>query len=221
MKKLYIYPIASFLMLVISLTISAVPYFFENQIVIQELAISTLQSSETNPWGYLVASAGPLLSTFFIFPILGSLYSTLSLNSLTNTTIGITSLVLSLVTICINGVLSLLDYSGRLHADLATLSFIFSIVAVLFLLHASRQQNYKLSVRHRYYLNTLLTLCYLTITALLFIWLGPDYLGWQNPLDNLGINPWHIIGLAELLMTFLIYMSLIMIGYWAEKMRSC
>ncbi len=51
---------------------------------------------------------------------------------------------------------------------------------------------------------------------LLTFFVGPDYFGLINPLELVGVNPWHIIGVSELLFTVLAFGSLLLLISFAE-----
>lgn len=119
--------------------------------------------------------------------------------------------MLSVLAFCANGVLSLLSYTGRHHADLATVSFAGALLAVLCLLHAGRQHNLESEREHHPAIDVLLWLNYISLLMLFAFFIGPDYFGLTNPLGIVGVSPWDIIGASELLFTVLAFGSLLLL----------
>ena len=194
-----------------SLLIAALFYYQDNPFVAGELAVSTLQSPRKNPSGFLIASAGPLVGAALLAPLVPFFYGRLRSSASVSATIGAGALMFSVLAFCANGILSLLSYTGRHHADLATVSFTCAALGVLSLLHAGRRYSSKLGRERHPTIDVLLWLNYSSLLMLLTFFIGPDYFGLSNPLELVGVNPWHIIGVSELLFTVLGFGSLLLL----------
>lgn len=188
--------------------IAALLFYRDNPFVAGELAVSTLQSPRKNPSGFIVASAGPLVGAALLTPLAPLFYGRFRSSAPVSATIGAGALTFSVLAFCANGILSLLSYTGRFHADLATVSFACAVLAVLCLLHAGRRHNLELEREHHPTLSVLLWLNYISLLMLFTFFVGPDYFGLTNPLEFVDVNPWHIIGASELLFTVLAFGSL-------------
>ena len=194
-----------------SLLIAAILYYRDNPFVVGELAVSTLQSPRKNPSGFLIASTGPLVGAALLTPLVPLFYGRFYSSAPVSATVGAGALISTVLAFCANGILSLLSYTGRLHADLATVSFACAVIAVLCLLHAGRRHNLRLKrVRHPT-IDVLLWLNYISLLMLFTFFVGPDYLGLTNPLEWVDVNPWHIIGASEFLFTVLAFVSLLLL----------
>lgn len=200
-----------------SLSIAAILYYRGNPFVAGELAVSTLQSPLKNPAGFLIASSGPFIGAALLGPLIPLFYGRFRSDAIVSTTIGAATLTISLVAFCVNAVLSLLSYTGRIHADLATLSFACAVVGILFLLKAGK--NYYLSTNGERSLAmaVLLWINFLSLVTLFVLFVGPDYLGFTNPLKLLDIDPWHVIGISEFLYAVLAFVSLRLLISVAES----
>ncbi len=191
--------------------IAAILYYRDNPFVAGELAVSTLQSPRENPSGFLIASAGPLVGAALLTPLVPLFYGRFRSSAPVSATIGAGALMVSVLAFCANGILSLLSYTGRLHADLATVSFACAVIAVLGLLHAGRRHTLELKRVHHRTIDVLLWLNYISLLMLFTFFVGPDYLGLTNPLEIVDIDPWHIIGASELIFTVLAFGSLLLL----------
>jgi hypothetical protein len=194
-----------------SLLIAALLYYRDNPFVAGELAVSTLQSPHKNPSGFLIASAGPLVGAALLTPLIPLFYGRFRSSAPVSAAIGGGALMFSVLAFCANGVLSLLSYTGRLHAGLATASFAGIVLAVLCLLHAGKKHNLKLERGRHPTIDVLLWLNYISFLMLFTFFVGPDYLGLTNPLESVGVNPWHVIGVSEFLYTVLAFVSLLLL----------
>lgn len=199
-----------------SLLIAAFLYYRDNPFVAGELAVSTLQSPRKNPSGFLIASAGPLVGAALLAPLVPLFYGRFRSSAPFSATIGAGTLMFSVLAFCTNGILSLHSYTGRHHADLATVSFACAVLAVLSLLHAARRHNLELGRERLPAIDVLLWLNFSSLLMLLTFFVGPDYFGLINPLELVGVNPWHIIGVSELLFTVLAFGSLLLLISVAE-----
>ena len=194
-----------------SLLIAALLYYRDNPFVAGELAVSTLQSPRKNPSGFLIASAGPLVGAALLTPLVPLFYGRFRSSAPVSATIGAGALMFSVLAFCANGILSLLSYTGRLHADLATVSFACAVMAVLCLLHAGRRHNLVLERARHPTIDVLLWLNYISLLMLFTFFVGPDYVGLTNPLEFVDVNPYHIIGASEVLFTVLAFGSLLLL----------
>jgi len=194
-----------------SLLIAALLYYRDNPFVFGELAVSTLQSPRENPAGFLIASAGPLISAALLTPLVPLFYGQFRSSAPVRATIGAGTLMISVLAFCANGILSLLSYSGRIHGDLALVSFACAVIAVLCLLQAGRQYNLWLDRVRQPAIDVLLRLTYISLLVLFIFFVGPDYLGSTNPLELVDIDPYHIIGVCEFLFTILAFGSLLLL----------
>jgi hypothetical protein len=194
-----------------SLLIAALLYYRDNPFVAGDLAVSTLQSPRENPAGFLIASAGPLISAALLTPLVPLFYGRFRSSAPVRATIGAGALMISVLAFCVNGILSLLSYTGRLHSDLATVSFACAVIAVLCLLHAGRQHNLGLERMRQPAIDVFLRLNYISLLVMFTFFVGPDYLGLTNPLELVDVNPYHIIGACEFLFSAVAFGSLFLL----------
>ena len=194
--------------LVISLTLSATVYYLQAPFIPSDLAVSTLQSPERNPAGYLIASAGPLVSALLLLPLVPFFLEKWRRSSPVFSLLGAGALFLSVAAFVLNAALSMTGYTGAGHSHLATVSFVFAVISVLGLLHAGKNHANNSSAESTRALPALIVLNYLAVALLLVLFVGPDYLGWPNPMRLMGISPFAIIGVSELVFLVLAFGSL-------------